>query len=82
MAKIWAIHSGGDWADAGADYLILPEGMDIATEKLAWTKWYRSVYCSKLNTSNKVEYQTFGGWLVARGAKEPTADQLEIFEDL
>lgn len=82
MTKIWAIHSGGDWADAGASYLILPEGMDIAAQKAEWQKWYRDVYCSKLNSTNKVKYQSFYGWLIERGATEPPTDQLEVFEDL
>jgi hypothetical protein len=25
MTKITAIHGGGDWADAAAEYLVLPE---------------------------------------------------------
>ena len=32
--KITAIHGGGDWCDASAEYLILPPGMDIEKEAL------------------------------------------------
>lgn len=48
MAKITAIHGGGDWHDARAEYLILPDGMDIKAEHNEWRRWYECDYCSAL----------------------------------
>ena len=91
MPTITAIHGGGDWADASANYLILPEGMDIEVESEAWRKWYDEEYCPALRAANvardlgsDVVYPEFAGlfdWCIARGARTPTDDELHIFEE-
>jgi hypothetical protein len=81
VTKVWALHGGGDWADASANYLVLPDGVDIAAEKQKWDEWYRKVYCGKRNTDNAIKYKTFYTWLVDLGTREPTVEELEIFSD-
>jgi len=76
--KITAIHSGGDWYDASADYLILPEGMDITQEETAHRRWYDIEYIPNLSTPHRIGYISFVDWLKLKGAVEPTDDQLEI----
>lgn len=79
--KITAIHGGGDWYDASAEYLILPEGMDFAQEKAAREKWYREEYCPALRRGEKPEYVSMCDWLRKRGAVEPTEAQLTVVWD-
>jgi hypothetical protein len=79
--KITAIHGGGDWADASADYLILPDGMDFDAEKQAREKWLEEVYWPLKRAGKHPEYISLVKWLVDRGAVEPTKDQLVIVND-
>ena len=81
MAKITAIHSGGDWYDASAEYLILPSGMNIEAQSAAWRVWYRNVYCPALHPRSGVEFVTLVQWLKRAGAVAPSPDELEIFDD-
>lgn len=80
MSKITAIHGGGDWADASADYLIVPESVNIENEKILWRDWYHKVYCPSINTPNKLSYIGFVDWLKKLGAREPAKSELEIVE--
>lgn len=81
MTKIWAIHSGGDWADASAEYLVLPDGLSIEAEHKAWNEWYRNEYCPRLRAGERPEFRTLYGQLIAKGAREPRQDELEIYDD-
>jgi hypothetical protein len=76
--KITAIHGGGDWADASAEYLILPDGMDIEAELRALDKWYKDVYLPAFRGGQNMKYQSAVDWLKARGAVEPTSEQLVV----
>ena len=81
MAKITAIHSGGDWADASAEYFVLPEGMDIEKEQQAWHDWYRNIYCiSRECGQNKEKFITLSEMLIEHGARLTTDDELEIVD--
>ena len=79
--KITAIHGGGDWYDASADYLILPEGMEFEAEKAAREKWYRDEYLPAMRRGEKPEYVSMVDWLRKRGAVEPADDQLTVVND-
>lgn len=81
MSKVWALHGGGDWADASAEYLILPEGLDIEAEAKAREKWYLEEYYPKVRTPERLKYLSLFDWLLKKGAREPTPDELEIFND-
>ncbi|MGV8955722.1 MAG: hypothetical protein ACOH2M_31805 [Cypionkella sp.] len=81
MAKIAAIHGGGDWADASAEYLILPDGMSISVEQRKRNKWYQDEYCPALGRGEKPQFFTLHQWCLARGAREPTESELEIFQE-
>ena len=86
---ITAIHSGGDWYDASAEYLVLPDGMNISDQKGDWRKWYKEVYCDDLRRTNKeygnggkVIYISFCEWLKNHGARDVTDDELEVFDNI
>lgn len=81
MTKIWAIHSGGDWHDASAEYLVLPDGMNLEEEKKLWNEWYRREYCPALHDGKRPQFKTFTGQLREKGATDPSGDQLEVFQD-
>ena len=40
--KLIAIHGGGDWADASAEYLIVPKTLNISEEMERYNNWYRT----------------------------------------
>lgn len=81
--KIYAILGGGDWYDASVKHLILPEGMDLKTEQKLYEQWYREVYAmdvrSNPSTTAGVKYMDFEEFLISKGAREPTNDELELF---
>lgn len=79
--KITAIHGGGDWSDASADYLILPEGMDFEQEKAARERWYWEEYLSALQCGDKPEFLSMVGWLRKRGAVDPTDEHLTVVHE-
>jgi hypothetical protein len=81
MAKITAIHGGGDWYDASAEYLVLPDGMDIKAEASAWRVWYDTEYCPALRANKRPEYVTLYEWLKRKGARDPGDDELQGFDD-
>lgn len=81
MAKITAIHGGGDWHDASAEYLVLPDGVDIAAEHAAWRAWYETEYCPGLRGGARVEYVDLVQWLKRKGAREPGDGELHVFYD-
>lgn len=89
MSKITAIHGGGDWSDAGVDYLVVPkEVADLDEEYKKYQNWYREVYCADGNpklrrVDERVQYMTFGEWLRRNcNARDTNKDELEIFEDM
>ena len=75
-SKIYAICSGGDWADASVDHLVIPEGIDM--EKEAWKCNKYRVEIFYKDRSKK--YYTFVNWLIEKcGARKTTEDELEEF---
>ena len=78
MTKITAIHGGGDWNDASAEYIILPPGMDIEKEKAARRVWYNTLYITKRDKNFVTLYE----WCLQRGARVPNDDELEVYEDM
>ncbi len=85
MPKIYAILGGGDWADASVHHLVLPEGMDIDSEQKLYVQWYREVYAPAVDLSNKtrtaigVRFIQFEEFLISKGARATTDDELEQF---
>ena len=72
MTKITAVESGGDWHDASVNHLVLPDGMVFEHE------------CRKYRECDRSQAETFPSlhaWLVARGARVPTDDELEVVSD-
>mgnify|MGYP006340211023 CR=1 FL=1 len=74
MTKIYAIHSGGDWTDASAEYVVLPPVMDIKAEHVAYREWYENVF----QKNRRIGYLAFNEWLLSRGAREPEESELEV----
>ena len=81
MPKITAIHSGCDWYDASADYVILPDGIDVQKEHECWNEWlaWRRY---QFSLGNKVQFTSFVDWPMRCGAREPTEEELTIFDDM
>lgn len=76
MKKIWAICSGGDWADAGVEHVVLPDGMDLVHEQKERGQAMSAYW--KNREENKFP-GTFVEWLVSRGATIPSEDALEEY---
>lgn len=81
MAKIIAIHGGGDWSDASASYIVPPDWMNITDEKRAWGEWYKREYLPSLRSGEKPRFTTLQEWCISRGAREPNPDELEVLDD-
>jgi len=82
MSKIIAIHGGGDWADASAEYIILPEGVDYHEEQKKWREWYDGKYCPSLkHGAERIEFIGTLDWLIKAGARLPTDDELTVKDD-
>jgi len=79
--KITAIHGGGDWNDASAEYLVVPEGIDVEDENRKRAKWYRNEYLLSLRNGEKPQFIDLVAWLEKLGAREPTGNELEIVDD-
>lgn len=74
--KISAIHQGCDWNDATADYLIIPEGINVREEERKRSEWWKSVWGDKTT-----QYLNLKEWLLKiPGVREPTKDELEIHD--
>lgn len=58
---------------------MIPEGMDIDAEKAAWGEWYQKTYVPALR-SKPIKYITFADWLLTRGARLPTTEEVTTFE--
>ena len=56
--KLIAIHEGGDWADAGAEYLIVPKSINISEELKRHREWYHKYY-----SRNKEKFYTASDWI-------------------
>jgi len=78
MTKIIAIHGGGDWYDASADYVVLKGGMQIPHEKKLYDEWYNEEYCPAFRLGENPTFYTFPEWLIERGARRTTNKELEI----
>lgn len=77
-SKIYAICSGGDWADASVDHLILPDGVNIEEEARKCNEYLYKVWFNKEIKDKK--YYNLTTWLIEKcGARRPTEDELEEF---
>lgn len=83
--------SGEDWADASAEIIDVPNGLDLESEKKAYKKWYEESYVpsyrawSKLenkysaeNRARCMDYCSFKEWLFNKGCSANTT--IETFE--
>lgn len=91
---LFAILSGGDWADASVEHLLIPDGTNLDQERANREVWYQEEYLPKLRdwhskhqernpddsyVNPPPNYFTFSDWLLKRGAK--IADVDEFHED-
>lgn len=82
MTKVTAILSGGDWADAGVEHLVLPDEVEIDREKELYDTWYARTYCSALCLGRRPKFKTFTEWLVEKGARYTTEEELVEYQDI
>ena len=75
MAKIIAIHSGGDWYDAEARYIVLLKEVDLNIEKNKYEQWYETHQNTKRN-----RFLNFYEWLIENGvARQADENEVEVF---
>lgn len=82
--KILAVHGGGDWADASAEYLVIPQGRDLAQDQQSYRRWYEDVFLGKTSrkiTLEKPAFKSLVEYLKELGYREPTEKQLQIIAD-
>ncbi len=70
MAKIIVI----DYGEGHPDWVIMPEGWDIAVAWKQYQEWGAKEYVKGERG------RTFEEWLLERGARKPTSEELEIFD--
>lgn len=85
MSRIVALMSGGDWCDASVEHLIIPEDIDLEEEQKLYNTWYKEEYCPGLSIQNltkkRINFMLFSQWLMKKGARETTDDEvLEYWE--
>ena len=81
--RIVAIMGGCDWYDASVEHLVIPKSMDLDEEHKLYKTWYHEVYCRNGRKHNgRVDYMTLSQWLVEKGARETSEDDIEeLWED-
>jgi hypothetical protein len=73
--KITAIMGGGDWNDAGVDFVIIPPGPSIEELHTKYKEWQEG-----WRAGTEKKFYTFVEWLKEfAGTTEPTEDQLEEY---
>lgn len=77
--KIYAILNGSDWVDASVEHLVMPEGLDIREEQKLKDEWYQNEYLPRMRKGEAIKYLGLKDWLINKGAKEPTSNELEEF---
>ena len=77
--KMLAVISGGDWADASCDHLVVPNCYSVSEEKKKYDAWYKT-YTPKNSANNP--FVTFSEWMLAHGARYPTEEELEEVIDV
>lgn len=74
--KISAIHQGGDWFDASAQYLVIPDGVDVLEEKKKHHDW-----CKEITFNPELELLDFEDWLLRiPGVRRPSEDELKVYD--
>ena len=92
---IIAIHGGGDWYDASAQYVVMLNGAKVEEEKLAYENWYKNIYVERytrlrgnlgelnFKDTNCPPYRDLVKFMKDRGtARETTPEELIICDDL
>jgi hypothetical protein len=79
--KLIALLGGGDWADASVEHVIIPTSMNLEAEKANYEKWYTEVYCPALQRRENPDYVQFCQWLIERGARLATENDVTEFWD-
>ncbi len=80
MAKIIAIHSGGDWYDASADYIVLPDGITSQEIIKQYGEWYR-LFVAKRERREQINYISLAEFFLQNGGRRPEDSELEVVED-
>ncbi|MBJ9964484.1 hypothetical protein [Burkholderia seminalis] len=80
MPKIIELVSPDYYASPN-DHVVVPDGMDLNAERNAYTIWLRDVYQPGFQFGPKVEYMTFCGWLLSRGARKPNDEEFTTFQE-
>jgi len=82
--RLCAVLSGGDWADAGVDHLVIPHDVNFFTARRKWQLWYHLEYVPAISDytrgarRTRPEYLSFTDWLIERcGARWARSEHLD-----
>lgn len=82
MSRIVALMSGGDWYDASVEHLVIQDDVILELEYKLYRAWYEDKYCPALRSQNRIDFMTFSQWLINKGARETTDNEvLEYWEN-
>lgn len=73
--RIIAVMNGGDWTDAGVDWIEIPDDMDLKEMH----RQYRTWYAKYLSSGGKEPFLDFPEFLKTKGATD--TDKVEEFWD-
>ena len=77
-----ALIGGGDWSDASVCHLVVTDDMDIVSEKKLYRDWYAKIYLPELKMNGQPHFMSFERWLLDRGAKNATENDILIVDDV
>ena len=66
--KLVAIESGGDWADASVEYIVVPDDLDLEETYKEYNQW---------KLGNK--WMSFDAWLKKYKGARDAENEIEVF---
>jgi len=69
-------------ADASVDHLVIQDDVILDIEYALYEAWYKDKYYPALRSQNRIDFMTFPQWLISKGARETTNEEvLEYYEN-
>lgn len=76
-----AVHGGGGWYDASADYIVVDKPRDLDELRKVWRAWYHKIYLAELHAGEHPIYLDFSAWMIDRGyARRATSDDITVIQ--
>jgi hypothetical protein len=68
MPRTVLIIDSSDYDDSFRAVLIVPDDMDLASERNAWKEWLNNVYIPAYRRKERIESISFIKWIIGHGA--------------